>query len=334
MSSRGIRSKASASPTPASAAAPSARKRKAATDSSVPSEPVIGEESKLQKRVLPHVGGGYKVARKSQPAPAPALQSKAGSANSATSSYKFGTASTEMEEELRAQGLHVIVGVDEAGRGPLAGPVVSAAVYMPPTLPQIEGINDSKILDENQRERLYEAITGAEGVVWAAAVLDHEVIDEINILQATMRSMQEAVDQVQRQLALVKPPVRPKALNIAHVLVDGNRVPASMTHPATAVIKGDGRCYSIAAASIIAKVTRDRIMAQHHITFPQYDFLQHKGYGVPAHVAAIYRFGPSPIHRKTFAPVKHMLAKAEAPPAATDTPAPPKKRSTKNSTKR
>ena len=212
--------------------------------------------------------------------------------------WKFGTVSRSMEDDLRSNGKTIILGVDEAGRGPLAGPVVASAIYIPPSV-HFEGVNDSKILSEDQREELFKKLTTHSDIVHAVCVLDHEVIDRINILEATLLAMQTAVDDVEKQLLA-------KGHKIDYVLVDGNRLPKTLTHPCESVVKGDGRVYSIAAASIIAKVTRDRMMVSHHQTWPQYNFLQHKGYGVAAHMAAIHKFGPCPIHRMSFAPMKHM----------------------------
>ena len=225
----------------------------------------------------------------------------------------------------------MVIGVDEAGRGPLAGPVCAAAALLPVDIP---GITDSKkITKEEERERLYEEIVAAPGVRWAAAVIDAQRIDEINILQATMEAMKMATN------AVMSPP-KPKecikeasvdrmgcyvicgandekgkaieaadAADIAdsyYALIDGNRVPKEMPCEAEPMVKGDGREYCIGAASLIAKVTRDRLMHAYDELYPEYNLKQHKGYPTAAHMSAVYKHGASPIHRRTFAPLKHM----------------------------
>ena len=185
--------------------------------------------------------------------------------------------------------------MDEAGRGPLAGPVVAAAVVLPEAwaregIPEpLKRLNDSKQLSESVREELYEAIQVSDAIVSAVSVVEASVIDEINILQATHRAMNEA-------LAGLEPPAE-------HALVDGRPVP-SLILPQTAVVKGDVKSFSIAAASILAKVTRDRIMVQYDEKFPGYGFAGHKGYGTKAHLLAIEELGACPIHRMSFAPLK------------------------------
>jgi len=188
-----------------------------------------------------------------------------------------------LERELRARGARHVAGVDEAGRGPLAGPVVAAAVILPPRFTH-DGINDSKLLGARRREELFGVITGA-AVAWAVAEATEAEIDAINILQATLRAMERALD----------------ALAVApdYLLVDGNRLPRVLI-PGEAVVGGDGRAACIAAASILAKVHRDRLMAAHHERWPAYGFDAHKGYGTPAHLRALARHGPCPIHRRTF----------------------------------
>jgi len=187
----------------------------------------------------------------------------------------------------------VIAGVDEAGRGPLAGPVVAAACIVPSDI-HFDGIHDSKKLNAKEREHLFDLLTSQPRVIYATAIIDHTVIDDINILQAALRAMADAV----------------KGLTVTphYVLIDGNRPPTlhgDKPPPGQCIIKGDSKCYSIAAASIIAKVTRDRIMMELDKQYPQYNFGQHKGYGTAAHMAAIAKYGPCPIHRLTFAPLKH-----------------------------
>jgi ribonuclease HII len=183
-----------------------------------------------------------------------------------------------------------LVGIDEAGRGPWAGPVVSAAVILPSAL-RIEGLNDSKLLSPRQREELYGFITReAEG--WAVGVVDHEVIDRINILQATYESMRAAFSKL-----TVKPDI---------VVVDGRLIPRFPARQ-VAFAKADRLSASVAAASIIAKVTRDRMMMEAHAEHPGYGFDRHKGYGTPEHMEALRRHGPCRIHRKSFAPVRALL---------------------------
>lgn len=199
------------------------------------------------------------------------------------------------ERRLRRQGFHRIAGVDEAGRGPLAGPVVAAAVLLPRQwiehgLPAaLEGLNDSKQLTEAQRERFFDFLTSHAEARFGIAQADAGEIDRWNILQATYRAMNGAI-------ARLDP--RPD-----HVLVDGRPV-RSLAFPQTALVKGDSLSYSIAAASVLAKVTRDRLMIDFHDRWPEYGFAEHKGYGTPLHLAAIVEHGPCPIHRRSFAPLK------------------------------
>ena len=192
------------------------------------------------------------------------------------------------EDRFRAQGLHCIAGIDEAGRGPLAGPVVAAAVILPPDF-RHASLNDSKQLSAHARESLFEEITGRSDIRWAHAIIGSEEIDRINILRATHEAMRRAV-------ALLKP-------QPLHVLIDGRPV-KPFPIPQTALVGGDGLSFSIAAASIIAKVTRDRLMIEMHARFPEYDFARHKGYGTPQHLAALQQHGPCPIHRRSFRPVQ------------------------------
>ena len=201
-----------------------------------------------------------------------------------------------IEREHYARGLSELAGVDEAGRGPLAGPVVAAAAVLAEEwatdgVPDsLKRLNDSKQLSEPVREELYEAIQTNDTIVSAVAVVEAPVIDEINILQATHRAMNQA-------LAGLEPPAN-------HALVDGRPVP-SLTLPQTAIVKGDAKSFSIAAASILAKVTRDRLMVQYDEQFPGYGFAGHKGYGTKAHLLAIEELGACPLHRMSFAPLKN-----------------------------
>jgi ribonuclease HII len=192
------------------------------------------------------------------------------------------------EHAAWAQGLRDVCGIDEAGRGPWAGPVVAAAVVLnPDDIPA--GLRDSKTLKEAQREALFAPIMKSARVGIGIAEADR--IDRDNILQATFWAMGEALSQLD---------------GVALALVDGNRAPKLPCRTQT-IIKGDGTSLSIAAASIIAKVTRDRIMAAHDVTYPGYGFARHKGYGTPLHQAALARHGPCPLHRKSFAPISALL---------------------------
>ena len=190
----------------------------------------------------------------------------------------------EIEKDLYNKGFKNICGIDEAGRGPLAGPVVVAGVIMPEDS-MIEGINDSKKVTEKRREKLYDIIK-EEAISYSIAVIDHNVIDEINILNATKQGVTDVVDGLD-----VKPDL---------IIVD------ALTHintrgiPYEPIVKGDAKCYNIAAASILAKVTRDRIMRQWDEIYPQYGFASHKGYGTAKHISAIKEYGLCPIHRRTF----------------------------------
>lgn len=182
------------------------------------------------------------------------------------------------------KGFEIVCGVDEAGRGPLAGSVCAAAVILPRDL-EIEGLNDSKKLSDKRRRALYDIIT-EQAVAYGIAMVDEKKIDEINILQATFLAMRQAVEQLS---------VRPSL-----ALVDGNREPDFDGIPVQTIIKGDSLSANIAAASILAKVTRDRFMEEQDAIYPQYGFAIHKGYGTQAHYAALREFGPCPIHRLTF----------------------------------
>lgn len=199
------------------------------------------------------------------------------------------------EDEARAAGFRAVCGVDEAGRGPLAGPVVAAAVILPYTV-TLEGLDDSKKLSEKRREALYEEITGA-ALAWCAASVDAATIDEINILQATFLAMRRAVEGL--------------SLPADFALIDGNRAPL-IEIPCRTIVGGDGRSPSIAAASVIAKVTRDRYMREMAREYPEYGFEQHKAYGTRAHYAALDAHGPCPLHRKSFLK-KYFAAKGGEP---------------------
>ena len=188
------------------------------------------------------------------------------------------------EHDAMEEGFSLICGVDEAGRGPLAGPVCAAAVILPPDL-ELEGLNDSKKLSEKRREALYPLIC-EQALAYGIAFASEQEIDELNILQATFLAMRRAVGQLGQKPDLA--------------LVDGNREPDFGDIPVRTIIKGDSRSANIAAASILAKVTRDRFMLEQDAAYPQYGFAVHKGYGTQKHYAALREFGPCPIHRRSF----------------------------------
>lgn len=190
----------------------------------------------------------------------------------------------EQEDELRKKGFQFICGIDEAGRGPLAGPVVVASVIMPQNS-MIEGVNDSKKIAEKKREKLYDQILD-EAISYGVGIIGQDEIDEINILNATKKGLTLSLQEL-----TVKPDL---------IIVDALTHIDTMGIPYESIIKGDAKCYSIAAASIIAKVTRDRIMREWDKVFPEYGFEQHKGYGTAKHIAAIKEYGLCPIHRRSF----------------------------------
>jgi ribonuclease HII len=201
------------------------------------------------------------------------------------------------ERALLARGVRSIAGVDEAGRGPLAGPVMAAAVILPLAwiqngMPEsLRLLNDSKQLSERQRDAMFEELTRCPEVFHGIARLDSAEVDRWNILAATHRAMNQALEQL-------KPPPD-------HVLVDGLPVP-TLDNRHTALVKGDSLSYSIAAASVLAKVTRDRVMIEYDRQYPEYGFAGHKGYGTARHLEALNRHGPCPIHRRSFAPVRQI----------------------------
>lgn len=190
----------------------------------------------------------------------------------------------EFENKLYSEGLKYIAGIDEAGRGPLAGPVVVGIAIMKPDS-FIEGVNDSKKISEKKRELLYEQITN-EAIDWSVGIVDQNEIDEINILNATKKALHMAITNLK-----IKPD---------RILVDALEHIDTCGIPYTSIIKGDAKVYSISAASIIAKVTRDRIMKEYDEIYPEYGFAGHKGYGTAKHIQAIKAYGPCPLHRKTF----------------------------------
>ena len=198
--------------------------------------------------------------------------------------------SLKHEREFHEQVVFPVAGIDEAGRGPLAGPVVAAAVILPLRFKSL-GLDDSKKLSATAREKHYARITNDPEVIWAVAFRESDAIDRVNILRATHEAMRDAAS------ALLLP--------AAHALIDGLPVrPFPITH--TALVGGDGISLSIAAASVIAKVTRDHIMARHAEAWPEYGFEQHKGYATAGHLARLQRHGPCPIHRRSFGPVAQL----------------------------
>ena len=190
----------------------------------------------------------------------------------------------EIDKEFFDMGMKYVCGIDEAGRGPLAGPVVVASVILPENS-MIEGINDSKKVSESRREKLYDIIL-SEAISYGIGIIYQEEIDEINILQATKKGLHEAVSNME-----IKPNV---------ILVDALTGIDTLGIPHKSIIKGDAKSYSIGAASIIAKVTRDRIMREWDKVYPEYGFAGHKGYGTAKHIEAIKKYGLTPIHRKSF----------------------------------
>ena len=190
----------------------------------------------------------------------------------------------EIEKDLHSKGFKNICGIDEAGRGPLAGPVVVAGVIMPEDS-MIEGVDDSKKVSEKKREKLYDKIL-EEAISYSVAVIGQDVIDDINILNATKMGLTKVVEEQE-----VKPDL---------IIVDALNHIDTKGIPYDSIIKGDAKCYSISAASIIAKVTRDRIMRQWDEIYPQYGFSKHKGYGTKMHIEAIKEYGLCPLHRKSF----------------------------------
>ena len=192
------------------------------------------------------------------------------------------------EKELYAQGIDLIAGVDEVGRGPLAGPVVAAAVILPKAC-KIPGLNDSKKIPKSKHKEIYEAVF-QNAIAIGIGIKDNQVIDQVNIYEATKLAMMEAIGQLEPQ---------PQ-----HLLIDAMRL--DLPIPQTSIIKGDANSLSIAAASIVAKVTRDQMMEEFDCEYPGYDFTQNAGYGTANHLAGLHKLGVTPIHRRSFEPVKSM----------------------------
>ena len=194
------------------------------------------------------------------------------------------------ERQLRQEGFSFVAGVDEAGRGPLAGPVTAAAVILPADVEELPGVFDSKQLKEGERDELFAGLYAVPGIRISVASATPEEIDRLNIVRATHEAMRRAVAGLKEA---------------DFVLVDG--LPVQFLLPSKNIIKGDAKCASIAAASIIAKVTRDREMMKLDELYPQYGFAKHKGYGTAEHLEALKKYGPSPVHRKSFRPVYELL---------------------------
>ena len=192
------------------------------------------------------------------------------------------------EKELYTQGIDLIAGVDEVGRGPLAGPVVAAAVILPENC-KISGLNDSKKIPKSKHKEIYEAVL-QNAIAIGIGVKDNHVIDQVNIYEATKLAMMEAIGQLEPQ---------PQ-----HLLIDAMKL--DLPIPQTSIIKGDANSLSIAAASIVAKVTRDQMMEEFDREYPGYDFAQNAGYGTANHLAGLHKLGVTPIHRRSFEPVKSM----------------------------
>lgn len=188
------------------------------------------------------------------------------------------------ENAARERGYTAVCGVDEAGRGPLMGPVCAAAVILPEGV-ELEGVNDSKKLSEKKREALFEVIK-ERAIAWSVAFASVEEIEEVNILNATYLAMNRAIEGLQ--------------IPADYALIDGNRIPKDIKIDAETVVKGDAKSLSIAAASILAKVSRDRLVLEYDKEMPEYGFAAHKGYGTAAHIEAIKKYGPSKYHRPSF----------------------------------
>ncbi|GBD26786.1 Ribonuclease HII [bacterium HR30] len=195
----------------------------------------------------------------------------------------------QLERRLWAEGLKLVGGCDEVGVGPLAGPLVAAVVVIPPDI-DVEGIDDSKKLSPQQRERLARSLEETALAI-GLGVVEAEEVDRLNVLRAALEAMRRAVAAL---------PFRPD-----HLIVDARTIP-EIDIPQTAIVDGDAKSYAVAAASIVAKVTRDRLMCQWHEHYPQYGFDRNMGYGTPEHLRALARYGPCPLHRRSFAPVRQL----------------------------
>jgi len=203
------------------------------------------------------------------------------------------------EKKLWRQGFKYVVGLDEAGRGPLAGPVVAAAVLLEPGKKFfLKGLNDCKKLSEKQRNHFYKILTSHKNIKWGIGIVSEKIIDEINILEATKLAMKKAIRQARGRLNY----------NIDYMLIDGN-FGLDLKIPQKSIIAGDQKVVSIAAAGIIAKVSRDRIIKKMHKKYPQYMFDKHKGYPTKIHIKMLEKYGACPVHRKSFKPVSEIFAK-------------------------
>ena len=196
----------------------------------------------------------------------------------------------QYENKLHEQGIHIIGGTDEAGRGPLFGPVVAACVVLPKDF-ELEGLNDSKKLSEKKRNQFYDYLT--KNTIYAVGIISPEEIDQINIYEASRKAMIKAIKQVQRQI------------NVEYILSDA--MPIQLDIPVMPIIKGDAKSMSIAAASVIAKVTRDRMMMELDKKYPMYGYKNHKGYPTKKHIEAIYKYGLIPGYRLTYGPIKEYM---------------------------
>ena len=211
------------------------------------------------------------------------------------------------ERKLWSEGYKYVIGVDEAGRGPLAGPVVAASLVCL----DVDVLNDSdidardsKALSEKKREKIYEEIISKpEKYQYHVTCIDHARIDETNILKATMEAMALSIENLQKKLHC-SDTSNEEEKKLSYALVDGNKTPSTLSIPARAIVKGDAQVHSIALASIIAKVTRDRMMVEYDKVYPGYGFAKHKGYGTREHIMSIHKLGPCAIHRMSFKPLK------------------------------
>ena len=233
--------------------------------------------------------------------------------------------SFQKEKEFLAQGFEFVIGIDEAGRGPLAGPVVASAVFLKNhnlldekcAFKELDLIRDSKKLSHSQREKAYKFVH--EHFHVGVGICNHETIDRINILEASFLAMKEAISSLAREISNSKLQIPNKTQSASWrtkfkiqnsiILVDGNKIIPNCSYRQEAIVGGDGIVKSISAASIIAKVTRDRIMLEMHEKYPEYDFDKHKGYGTKLHMEKIQKYGPCQIHRKSFEPMKSLLKK-------------------------
>ncbi|MBI2112995.1 MAG: ribonuclease HII [Candidatus Wildermuthbacteria bacterium] len=200
------------------------------------------------------------------------------------------------ERKLWKQGFKVVAGIDEAGRGPLAGPVVACALCVKPGFKAIAGVRDSKMLSPKQREFLCGILKTHQDIAWGIGIVSEKDIDRVNIFQATKQAMSQAVHDLSAKL-------RTYCLNVGILVIDGNSK-IDLPLPQITVVKGDQKVFSCAAASIIAKVTRDKLMDAYHAQYPQYGFQKHKGYGTKAHLEKLKLLGPSPVHRMSFSPLR------------------------------